>query len=92
VTSFEVKVAVTDSQKLLSQGMNVTIDFKAGELNQVLVVPTAAIVQQAKAQGVFAAKTGGISQGAGSASTLTWEDAQASVKQVPAATAVCAIG
>ncbi|WP_310486792.1 efflux RND transporter periplasmic adaptor subunit [Chamaesiphon sp. VAR_69_metabat_338] len=59
VTSFEVKVAVTDSQKLLSQGMNVTIDFKAGELNQVLLVPTAAIVQQAKAQGVFVAKTGG---------------------------------
>jgi HlyD family secretion protein len=59
VTSFEVKVAVADSQKLLSQGMNVTIDFKAGELNQVLIVPTAAIVQQAKAQGVFVAKTGG---------------------------------
>ncbi|WP_310417983.1 biotin/lipoyl-binding protein [Chamaesiphon sp. OTE_8_metabat_110] len=59
VTSFEVKVAVADPQKLLSQGMNVTIDFKAGELNQVLVVPTAAIVQQAKAQGVFVAKTGG---------------------------------
>ena len=47
--------------------MNVTIDFKAGELNQVLVVPTAAlakplgtrIVQQPKAQGVFVAKTGG---------------------------------
>jgi putative ABC transport system permease protein len=37
-----------------------------------------------------AAKTGGISQGAGSASTLTWEDAQAIAKQVPAATAVSA--
>jgi HlyD family secretion protein len=59
VTSFEVKVAVADPQKLLSQGMNVTIDFKAGELNQVLVVPTAAIVQQAKAQGVFVSKPGG---------------------------------
>jgi putative ABC transport system permease protein len=36
------------------------------------------------------ARTGGISQGAGSASTLTWEDAQAISKQVPAATAVAA--
>jgi HlyD family secretion protein len=59
VTSFEVKVAVADSQRLLHQGMNVTIDFKAGELNQVLIVPTAAIVQQANAQGVFVAKPGG---------------------------------
>jgi HlyD family secretion protein len=59
VTSFEVKVAVADSQKLLHQGMNVTIDFKAGELNQVLIVPTASIVQQANAQGVFVSKPGG---------------------------------
>jgi HlyD family secretion protein len=59
VTSFEVKVAVADSQRLLHQGMNVTIDFKAGELNQVLIVPTASIVQQANAQGVFVSKPGG---------------------------------
>jgi HlyD family secretion protein len=59
VTSFEVKVAVADSQRLLHQGMNVTIDFQAGELNQVLIVPTASIVQQANAQGVFVSKTGG---------------------------------
>jgi HlyD family secretion protein len=59
VTSFEVKVAVADSQRLLHQGMNVTIDFKAGELNQVLVVPTASIVQQKAVQGVFIAKKGG---------------------------------
>lgn len=36
------------------------------------------------------ARTGGISQGAGSASTLTWEDAQAIAQQVPAAQAVTA--
>ncbi|NJP09225.1 MAG: FtsX-like permease family protein [Leptolyngbyaceae cyanobacterium RU_5_1] len=36
------------------------------------------------------ARTGGVSQGAGSASTLTWEDAQAIAKQVPAAQAVTA--
>jgi HlyD family secretion protein len=59
VTSFEVKVAVADPQKLLSQGMNVTIDFKAGELNQVLIVPTASIVQEKTAQGVYVSKTGG---------------------------------
>jgi HlyD family secretion protein len=59
VTSFEVKVAVADSQRLLHQGMNVTIDFQAGELNQVLIVPTASIVQQANAQGVFVSKPGG---------------------------------
>jgi putative ABC transport system permease protein len=37
-----------------------------------------------------AARTGGISQGAGTASTLTWEDARSIAKQVPAATAVSA--
>ena len=58
VTSFEVKVTVSDTERLLHQGMNVTIDFKAGELTQVLVVPTAAIVQQTAVQGVFVAKTG----------------------------------
>ncbi len=45
VTSFEVKVAVADPQRLLHAGMNVTIDFKAGELTQVLVVPTAALAK-----------------------------------------------
>jgi putative ABC transport system permease protein len=37
-----------------------------------------------------AARTGGISQGAGSASTLTWEDAKAIATQVPAAKSVTA--
>lgn len=36
------------------------------------------------------ARSGGISQGSGSASTLTWEDAQAIAKQVPAAQGVTA--
>jgi putative ABC transport system permease protein len=36
------------------------------------------------------ARTGGISQGTGSASTLTWEDAKAIAKQVPPAKAVTA--
>ncbi len=37
-----------------------------------------------------AARTGGISQGGGSASTLTWEESQAIAKEVPAAKAVTA--
>lgn len=37
-----------------------------------------------------AARSGGISQGAGSASTLTWEDAEAIAQQAPAAEAVTA--
>lgn len=37
-----------------------------------------------------AARSGGVSQGAGSASTLTWEDAQAIAKQAPAAEGVTA--
>ncbi len=59
VTSFEVKTSVPDPQLLLRSGMNVTVLFKAGELNNVLVVPTGAIVQQTDAQGVFVAKDRG---------------------------------
>lgn len=58
VTSFEVKVAVSDPQHLLRSGMNVDVEFKAGDLKNVLVVPTAAIVQQPNAQGVFVARQG----------------------------------
>lgn len=53
VTSFQVKASVLDPQRLLRSGMNVNVEFNAGELTNVLVVPTAAIVQQANAQGVF---------------------------------------
>lgn len=59
VTSFEVKTSVSDAQRLLKSGMNVNLEFKAGELNNVLIVPTAAIVQQTNAQGVFVAKDKG---------------------------------
>jgi putative ABC transport system permease protein len=37
------------------------------------------------------ARTGGVSQGVGSATTLTWEDAQAIAKQIPSAKAVSAV-
>jgi HlyD family secretion protein len=59
VTSFEVKTSVLDPQHLLKSGMNVNVEFKAGELKDVLVVPTGAIVQQTNAQGVFVAKDSG---------------------------------
>ena len=39
--------------------MNVNVAFNAGELKNVLVVPTGAIVQQDNAQGVFVAKEKG---------------------------------
>jgi HlyD family secretion protein len=50
---------VPDPQHLLRSGMNVTVDFKAGELKNVLVVPTGASVQQNNSQGVFVAKDKG---------------------------------
>ncbi|MEZ2300583.1 MAG: efflux RND transporter periplasmic adaptor subunit [Microcoleus sp.] len=58
VTSFEVKASIVDDEKkLLRSGMNVNVEFKAGELKDVLVVPTAAIVRQRKETGVYV--TGG---------------------------------
>jgi HlyD family secretion protein len=59
VTSFEVKTSVSDPKNQLKSGMNVNVTFTAGALNNVLVVPTAAIVQQPNAQGVFVAKDKG---------------------------------
>jgi HlyD family secretion protein len=59
VTSFEVKASVSDPKKQLKSGMNVNVAFTAGELSNVLVVPTAAIVQQPNAQGVFVSKEKG---------------------------------
>jgi HlyD family secretion protein len=56
VTSFEVKTSIIDdAKKMLRSGMNVNVEFKAGELKDVLVVPTAAIVRQEKETGVFVA-------------------------------------
>ncbi len=59
VTTFEVKTSLPDPQNLLRSGMNVNVQFKAGELKNVLVVPTATIVQQNNSQGVFVAKDQG---------------------------------
>ena len=54
VTSFEVKAAIiNDDKQMLRSGMNVNVEFKAGELKNVLVVPTAAIVRQQRETGVY---------------------------------------
>ncbi|MFZ4557353.1 MAG: efflux RND transporter periplasmic adaptor subunit [Pseudanabaena sp.] len=59
VTSFQVKTSVPDPEGLLRSGMNVNVQFKAGELTNVLVVPTGAIVEQNGSQGVFVANAKG---------------------------------
>lgn len=57
VTSFEVKAAIaSDNQQLLRSGMNVNVEFKAGELKNALVVPTVAIARQENGTGVFVAR------------------------------------
>jgi HlyD family secretion protein len=56
VTSFEVKVSLSDPERLLRSGMNVAADFQVGELKNVLVVPTAAVVRQENATGVLVAR------------------------------------
>ncbi|MBR8840521.1 MAG: biotin/lipoyl-binding protein [Stigonema ocellatum SAG 48.90 = DSM 106950] len=54
VTSFQVKVAIVrDPKNLLRSGMNVEVDFQVGELENALVVPTAAVVRQENGTGVF---------------------------------------
>lgn len=54
VTSFEVKVAiVSDKEKLLRSGMNVNVEFDAGQLENVLVVPTVSIVREPQGTGVY---------------------------------------
>ncbi|BAZ40832.1 RND family efflux transporter MFP subunit [Calothrix sp. NIES-4101] len=54
VTSFEVKVKILDDKEnLLRSGMNVNVTFDAGTLENVLVVPTVAIVRQTEGTGVY---------------------------------------
>ncbi|MEH1826633.1 MAG: efflux RND transporter periplasmic adaptor subunit [Nostoc sp.] len=57
VTSFEVKVTLlSDSKKLLRSGMNVSLEFNVGELQNALTVPTIAVTRQQKVTGVFVAR------------------------------------
>lgn len=54
VTSFEVRVDIlSDTHHLLRSGMNVDVEFHAGELNGAIVVPTVAIVRQTNQTGVM---------------------------------------
>jgi HlyD family secretion protein len=54
VTSFDVRIALlSDTDRHLRSGMNVTVDFQVGERNQALVVPTVAIVRQPDRTGVL---------------------------------------
>lgn len=54
VTSFEVKVAILDDGKQqLRSGMNTSVEFKVGKLENALVIPTVAITRQASGTGVF---------------------------------------
>ncbi len=54
VTSFEVKSEITSQDKqMLRSGMNASLEFKAGQLKDVLVVPTVAIVRQQGSTGVY---------------------------------------
>ena len=59
VTSFEVKVDIlSDTQKVLRPGMNMDVEFKAGELTNVLTIPTVAIVRQQEGEGVMVINEG----------------------------------
>jgi HlyD family secretion protein len=53
VTSFEVKVALTDADAILRSGMNVDVEFQVGELNQAVMIPTPAIVRRESGTGVY---------------------------------------
>ena len=55
VTSFEVRISLSDPQRLLRSGMNVEVDFQVGQVENVLVVPTASVVRQQNATGVYVA-------------------------------------
>lgn len=54
VTSFEVKVALdAAARQLLKVGMNVETEFQVGQLNNAILVPSAAIVRQQNGTGVY---------------------------------------
>ena len=52
VTSFEVRVNLSEAAQL-QPGMNVDIEFQAGELSDVRVVPTVAVVREEQGEGVL---------------------------------------
>jgi HlyD family secretion protein len=55
VTNFEVKMSLDDPQNQLQSGMNASVKFNVGTLDNALVVPTVAIVRQEQGTGVLLA-------------------------------------
>jgi HlyD family secretion protein len=53
VTSFEVKVSLSDPGGLLRSGMNVDVNFQVGALKNTVLVPTVAIVRQTSGTGIY---------------------------------------
>lgn len=54
VTSFEVKISLEPAaQALLKAGMGVEANFQVRQINQALVIPSAAVVRQASGTGVY---------------------------------------
>jgi HlyD family secretion protein len=54
VTSFEVKAAITsDNKSLLRSGMNVEVEFAVGQQENVLVVPTVAVIRDQRGTGIY---------------------------------------
>lgn len=54
VTSFEVRISLEEAaQQLLKVGMNVEVEFQVGQLNDAILVPSAAIVRQQNSTGVY---------------------------------------
>jgi HlyD family secretion protein len=54
VTSFLVKSTIlSDSKQMLRAGMNISVDFNVGQLQNVLTVPTIAVTRQNDTAGVY---------------------------------------
>jgi HlyD family secretion protein len=54
VTSFEVKIALDQkAQQQLSAGMNVSVEFQVGQVENVLTVPTIAVTRKDNVTGVY---------------------------------------
>jgi len=63
VTSFEVRVNLSEeAQGALKPGMNVDVEFQAGEVADVLVVPTVAVVREEQGEGVLILGADGLPQ------------------------------
>ncbi|KST68151.1 HlyD family secretion protein [Mastigocoleus testarum] len=61
VTSFEVKVALVseEAQKMLLSGMNVEMEFQVDGVENVIVVPSVAVVRRRNATGVYVVESNG---------------------------------